>query len=93
MSFQPEKSLRMSVMIKEVYEAFKAANVDHEIASAAAEAIPGKENLATKEDMANLRQEMLRLENRILLWMGGMFIVAVGVLGLLMKFFQAGATP
>lgn len=87
----------MSTMITEVYEALKDANVDEKKAIAAASAIPNKENLATKEEVKDavnsLRQDILKLETKILLWMGGMFVVAVSVLGALMKFFQSGATP
>lgn len=91
-------------MIIEVYEALKDANVDEKKAIAAAAAIPTKENLVTKQDVLELRselkeeigglkQDILKLETKILLWMGGMFVVAVSVLGALMKFFQSGATP
>ena len=134
----------MSTMITEVYEAFKAANVDDDKAIAAATAIPAKANLATTEDLlklgnrldrrmdsleSSIKEEMLKLEtrldkridsletrldkridsletrldkridevrldlqtgllkleNKIIIWMGGMLVVAVSVLAVLMK--------
>ena len=152
----------MTTMITEVYEAFKEANVSDAKAIAAATAIPTKNNLATKEDLLevrselkedllevrselkedllevrselkedllevrnelkeeiggvrqdmtklearltekmnsldtqldkridqvrfDLREDILKLENKIILWMGSMLVVAVGVLAVLMK--------
>ena len=86
----------MTTMITEVYEAFKEANVSDAKAIAAATAIPTKDNLATKEDLLmvrtelkdeinNVRQDILRLENKIIVWMGSMFVVAVSILATLMK--------
>ena len=45
----------MTTMITEVYEAFKEANVSDAKAIAAATAIPTKDNLATKEDLLEVR--------------------------------------
>ena len=101
----------MTTMITEVYEAFKEANVSDAKAIAAATAIPTKDNLATKEDLLEVRSELkedllsletrldkridalrldlqtglLKLENKIIVWMGSMLVVAVGVLAVLMK--------
>ena len=101
----------MTTMITEVYEAFKEANVSDAKAIAAATAIPAKDNLATKEDLLEVRSELkedllnletrldkridalrldlqtglLKLENKIIVWMGSMLVVAVGVLAVLMK--------
>ena len=86
----------MTNMIIEVYEAFKEANVSDERAIAAATAIPSKDDLATKEDLQKLDKRidelrldlqtgLLKLENKIILWMGGMLVVAVSVLAVLMK--------
>ena len=41
----------MSRMVVEVYDAFRAANVDENLARAAAEAVVGREELATKLDL------------------------------------------
>ena len=90
----------MTTMITEVYEAFKEANVSDAKAIAAATAIPAKDNLATKEDLLNLETRLdkridalrldlqtglLKLENKIIVWMGSMLVVAVGVLAVWMK--------
>ena len=40
----------MSRMVIEVYDAFRAANVDDSLARAAAEAVVGREDLATRLD-------------------------------------------
>ena len=41
----------MSRMVVEVYDAFRAANVDENLARAAAEAVVGREDLAPKLDL------------------------------------------
>ena len=41
----------MSLMVVEVYDAFRAANVDEKLARAAAKAVVGREDLATKRDL------------------------------------------
>lgn len=83
----------MSMMNLEVYQAIRSIGVDEKRAEAVAKAIPPQENLATKEDLLKLEnrlnEKILRLENKILLWMGAMFVVAVGTLSFMMKFFQA----
>lgn len=63
-------------------------------------AIPAKANLATTEDLLrletrldkrmdqvryDLKEDLLKLENKIILWMGGMLVVSVSVLAVLMK--------
>ena len=49
--------LRMSAIIKEVYDAFISAGVSDEQAAAAALAIPPSSELATKSDIRELRAE------------------------------------
>ena len=49
--------LRMSAIIKEVYDAFRSAGVSDEQAVAAALAIPPSGELATKSDIRALRAE------------------------------------
>ena len=52
----------MGIMVSEVYEAFIAAGAPEAKAKAAAEAIPVTEHLATKQDIAVLRQEVAGVE-------------------------------
>ena len=52
----------MSTMVKEIYEAFKSAGVDDELAAAAAQAVPSAEDLATKGDIAELKGELAELK-------------------------------
>ena len=48
----------MSAIIKEVYDAFRTAGVSDEQATAAARAIPPRDDLATKNDISELRAEL-----------------------------------
>ncbi|MGH2602627.1 MAG: integrase [Gammaproteobacteria bacterium] len=74
----------MSTMIREIYEALKAAGVPDEQASAAAEAVAPKGEVATKTDIADdLRTEFaaLRTDFAVLrgeVWMVG-FNLAISV--------------
>ena len=52
----------MSLIVSEVYDALVAAGAPEEKARAAAAAIPVVENLATKDDIAALRQELAALK-------------------------------
>ena len=52
----------MGIMVSEVYEAFISAGAPEAKAKAAAEAIPVTEQLATKQDIAALRQDIGRVE-------------------------------
>ncbi len=56
----------MSVIIKEVYDAFRSAGVSDEQATAAARSIPASREPATKGDFRELRSEIreLRAETR-----------------------------
>lgn len=67
-------------MIREIYEALKAAGVPDEKASAAAEAVAPKGEVATRADTAELRTEfaVLRGELNTLKWMVG-FNLAISV--------------
>lgn len=47
--------MKSTVMVKEIYEAFKSVGVEEEMASAAAQAVPPIENLATKADIAEVK--------------------------------------
>ena len=50
----------MGVMVSEVYDALRAAGAPESKARAAAEAIPATEQLATKQDIADLRETTKR---------------------------------
>ena len=55
----------MGIMVSEVYEAFISAGAPEAKAKAAAEAIPVTEQLATKQDIAVLRQDIGRVESEL----------------------------
>ena len=50
----------MGAIVKEVYDAFRSAGVSDALATAAAQAIPVGEELATKSDLRELRAETSR---------------------------------
>lgn len=50
--------MKSTVMVKEIYEAFKSVGADDEVASAAAQAVPPIEHLATKADIAEVKAEI-----------------------------------
>ena len=52
----------MSAIVKEVYDAFRSAGVSDEQAAAAALAIPPRNELVTKTDVADLRSEFAELK-------------------------------
>ena len=52
----------MGIMVSEVYEALIAAGAPEDKAKAAAEAIPVSDVLATREDMAAIRQDIVALK-------------------------------
>ena len=68
----------MSTMVKEIYEAFKNAGVEEELAVAAAQAVPSAEDLATKADLLVLKSDLAALKADLYrqLW-----LVGVGLLG------------
>ena len=57
----------MGIMVSEVYEALIEAGASKNKAKAAAEAIPAIEQLATKQDVADLKAEFATAVNRMLL--------------------------
>lgn len=72
-------------MIREIYEALKAAGVPDEKASAAAEAVAPKGEVATKADIAELRGELTLLK-----WMVGVNTAGIAlILGLLLALWRA----
>ena len=56
----------MSVIVSEVYDALLEAGASEEKAKAAAGAIPVGQQLATKQDIANLKAEITILRRTIL---------------------------
>jgi 2-phosphoglycerate kinase len=62
------------------------ARLAEEQAEALAEALEANlQELATKADIADMRKEMLLLEQRLIIKLGGMLVVAVGVVATLVK--------
>lgn len=59
------------LMVTAVYRAFEAAGVEREVAEAAAEAVPARESVASKEDLA-------RMEARMVKW--GVALVSLAVI-------------
>lgn len=59
----------MSRIVTEVYDAFRAARVDDELAKAAAAAIAGRDDLASKLDLeratGRLQTEIVRVETDV----------------------------
>ncbi len=67
-------------------EAGMDARLAEEQAEALAEALETNlENLATKADIADLRKEMQLMEQRLIIKLGGMLVVAVGMVAALVK--------
>ena len=64
----------MRIMVSEVYEALIEAGASEAKAKAAAEAIPVIEQVATKQDIANLKAEVFKA-----LWIQGAGIVGLVV--------------
>lgn len=69
----------MGVMVSEVYDALLAAGAPEEKARAAAESIPATEQLATKQDVGDLKIALAALEVK-------MWRMAVAVAGLAVLF-------
>ncbi len=69
----------MSLIVSEVYDALIEAGASEAKAKAAAGAIPLAEQLATKEDMAALKEDMAGSEVRL---SRHLRVMAVGIVGL-----------
>lgn len=69
----------MGIMVSEVYEALVEAGASENKAKAAAEAIPVIEQLATKQDVADLKANIANLKAEVFraLWIQGAGIVAL----------------
>ncbi|MCX7814454.1 MAG: DUF1640 domain-containing protein [Tepidimonas ignava] len=68
----------------------KEAGMDPRLAEEQAEALAealeaNLENLATKADIADLRKDMQLMEQRLIIKLGSMMVVAVGVVAALAK--------
>ena len=80
----------MSQIVSEVYDAFRAANVDESLARAAAGAIAGREDLLTKLDLeravTRMQTEISRVETDLKADMKLLkFAYGPAILGLLIK--------
>lgn len=71
----------MGIMVSEVYEALVEAGASENKAKAAAEAIPAIEQLATKQDIADLKADSANLKAEVFraLWIQGAGIVGLVV--------------
>ena len=69
----------MSVMVKEIFEAFVEAGVSREKATAAAAVVPVTDNLATREDLANM-------EVRLIKWMVSLQLATLVIIATFIKF-------
>ena len=69
----------MGIMVSEVYEALVEAGASENKAKAAAEVIPVIEQLATKQDVADLKANIANLKAEVFraLWIQGAGIVAL----------------
>ena len=68
----------MSLIVSEVYDALIEAGTSEAKAKAAAGAIPLAEHLATKEDLAEVKSDLIK-------WMVGALIAQGGVIVALLK--------
>ena len=73
-------------------ERLEAGGFTHQQAKAAAEAFADatSQELATKTDILMLRNEMLMLEQRITIKLGGMLVIAVGVILAAVRYLPLG---
>ncbi len=76
----------MSVMVKEIFEAFVEAGASRETATAAAAAVPATDNLATKTDLAELRKDMASMEVRLIKWMVSLQLATLVMIATFIKF-------
>ena len=76
----------MSVMVKEIFEAFVEAGASRETATAAAAVVPVTDNLATKTDLAELRKDMAHMEVRLIKWMVSLQLATLVMIASFIKF-------
>jgi hypothetical protein len=93
----------MSTMLKEVYDALKEAGASEEKASAAAIAVSAyqldRERLATKDDIAALKEdiavvrtEIERMGRVVIMWNVGTLIAVASLVFALMRFTGGGGS-
>jgi hypothetical protein len=93
----------MSTMLKEVYDALKEAGASEEKASAAAVAVSAyqldRERLATKDDIAALKEdiavvrtEIERMGRVVVMWNVGTLIAVASLVFALMRFTGGGGS-
>ena len=80
----------MSVMVKEIFEAFVEAGASEEKAKAAAGVVPIIGNLATKTDLVELqmatKEDMSKMELRLVMWMVSLQLTSLVLLATFIKF-------
>ena len=76
----------MSVMVKEIFEAFVEVGASRETATAAAAVVPATDNLATKTDLAELRKDMANMEVRLIKWMVSLQLATLVMIATFIKF-------
>ena len=80
----------MSVMVKEIFEAFVEAGASEEKAKAAAGVVPVTGNLATKTDLVELqmatKEDMSKMELRLVMWMVSLQLTTLVLLATFIKF-------
>ena len=87
----------MSVMVKEIFEAFVEAGASRETATAAAAVVPVTDilatktdltelRLATKTDLAELRKDMANMEVRLIKWMVSLQLATLVMIATFIKF-------
>lgn len=86
--------MKSTIMVKEIYEAFKSVGAEEEVASAAAQAVPPIENLATKADIAAVKADIADVKGEIADLRGGIYrhfwLMGTGLLAAMvgLKFFE-----
>jgi hypothetical protein len=67
-------------------EDLKTSGIPHDQARAIVRGIvEAQTELATKRDIADLRQELVQLEQRLIIKLGSMMVVAIGIVAVLVK--------
>ena len=79
----------MSTVVMELYDALREAGVDEKLARAAARAVlssEGRTELATKQDLAALRQDLAELKATLVMWnVGVMVAIMTGIFSGIVK--------
>ena len=57
--------MKSTIMVKEIYEAFKSVGAQEDVASAAAQAVPPIEILATKADIAEVKGDVAAVKGDV----------------------------